>query len=95
MPLSHWKNTDYAVFVGAHRCTSPTTYDDPDATANANLGAKIALLFAHLPFRALSQVHVRDKIGSYKERGDHGNRGPPSTKWIMKTSTRGSDATRK
>jgi len=33
MPLSHWKNTDYGVFVGAQSLHKPAEYDDPDATA--------------------------------------------------------------
>src|SRR6266404_3740661 len=44
MPLSHWKNTDYAVFVGAQSLHKPATYDDADATANANLAARLPYL---------------------------------------------------
>jgi len=39
MPISHWKNIDYAVFVGAQSLQKPQEYDDADATANANLAA--------------------------------------------------------
>ena len=70
MPLSHWKNTDYAVFVGAQSLQKPTTYDDPDATANANLAARLPYLFATCRFAHYLKCLVRDKIGSFKERED-------------------------
>src|SRR5207248_1857470 len=37
MPLIHPKNSDFAAFVSAHSVHKPPQYDDPDATANANL----------------------------------------------------------
>lgn len=70
MPLSHWKNTDYAVFVGAQSLHKPAEYDDPDATANANLGARLPYLFSTCRFAHFLKCIVRDKIGSFKERAD-------------------------
>ena len=70
MPLSHWKNTDYAVFVGAQSLQKPAEYDDPDATANANLSARMPYLFATCRFAHYLKCIVRDKIGSFKERED-------------------------
>ncbi|KAA0214784.1 MAG: type VI secretion system contractile sheath large subunit [Leptolyngbya sp. PLA3] len=70
MPLSHWKNTDYAVFVGAQSLNKPAEYTDPDATANANLGARLPYLFATCRFAHFLKCIVRDKIGSFKERAD-------------------------
>ncbi len=70
MPLSHWKNTDYAVFVGAQSLQKPQEYDDPDATANANLAARLPYLFATCRFAHFLKCIVRDKIGSFKERSD-------------------------
>jgi type VI secretion system protein ImpC len=70
MPLSHWKNTDYAVFVGAQSLNDPAELDDPDATANAQLGARLPYLFATCRFAHYLKCIVRDKIGSFKERGD-------------------------
>lgn len=70
MPLSHWKNTDYAVFVGAQSLHKPAEYDDPDASANAQLGARLPYLFATCRFGHFLKCIVRDKIGSFKERGD-------------------------
>ena len=70
MPLSHWKNTDYAVFVGAQSLHKPGEYDDPDATANARLGARLPYLFATCRFAHFLKCMVRDKIGGFKERAD-------------------------
>jgi len=70
MPLSHWKNTDYAVFVGAQSLQKPTVYDDEDASANANLAARLPYLFATCRFAHYLKCMVRDKVGSFKERGD-------------------------
>lgn len=73
MPLSHWKNTDYAVFVGAQSLQQPAVYDDPDATSNANLAARMPYLFATCRFAHYLKCIVRDKIGSFKERADMEN----------------------
>jgi type VI secretion system protein ImpC len=70
MPLSHWKNSDYAVFVGAQSLQKPAAYDDPDATANANLAARLPYLFATCRFAHYLKCMVRDKIGGFKERAD-------------------------
>ncbi len=70
IPLSHWKNTDYAVFVGAQSLNKPQEYDDPDATANARLNARLPYMFALCRFAHFLKSIVRDKIGSFKERVD-------------------------
>src|SRR6202521_260058 len=70
MPLSHYKNTDYAVFIGAQSLQKPASYYDPDATANANLAARLPYLFATCRFAHYLKCMVRDKIGSFKERSD-------------------------
>jgi type VI secretion system protein ImpC len=70
MPLSHWKNEDYACFIGAQSLQKPTEYDDPDATANAKLAARLPYLFATCRFAHFLKCIVRDKIGSFKERDD-------------------------
>src|ERR1051325_1202619 len=65
MPISHWKNTDYAVFVGAQSPQKPQAYDDPDAPANANLAARLPYLFATCRFAHYLKCMVRDKIGGF------------------------------
>jgi len=70
MPLIHKKNSDFAAFIGAQSLQKPATYDDPDATANANLAARLPYLFATCRFAHYLKCIVRDKIGSFKERDD-------------------------
>ena len=70
MPLLHRKNTNTATFIGAQSLQRPAEYDDPDATANANLAARMPYLFATCRFAHYLKCMVRDKVGSFKERGD-------------------------
>ena len=70
MPLLHKKNSDFAAFIGAQSLNEPAKYDDPDATANANLAARLPYLFATCRFAHYLKCIVRDKVGSFKERAD-------------------------
>lgn len=70
MPLIHRKNSDIAAFIGAQSLNKPAEYDDPDATANANLAARLPYMFACCRFAHYLKCIVRDKIGSFKERAD-------------------------
>ncbi len=70
MPLIHRKNTDIAAFIGAQSLQKPAEYDDPDATANANLAARLPYLFASCRFAHFLKCIVRDKVGSFKERDE-------------------------
>lgn len=70
MPLIHRKNSDLAAFIGAQSLHKPAEYDDPDATANANLAARLPYLFATCRFAHYMKCMVRDKIGSFKSRND-------------------------
>lgn len=70
MPLIHRKNSDFAAFIGAQSLQNPAEYDDPDATSNAALAARLPYLFATCRFAHYLKCIVRDKIGSFKERED-------------------------
>ncbi|HET6277523.1 MAG TPA: type VI secretion system contractile sheath large subunit [Candidatus Polarisedimenticolia bacterium] len=70
MPLLHKKNTDIAAFIGAQSLQKPAEYEDPDATSNANLAARLPYLFASCRFAHYLKCIVRDKIGGFKERDD-------------------------
>lgn len=70
LALSHYKNTDYAVFIGAQSLHKPAEFDNPAATANANLGARLPYLFATCRFAHYLKCIVRDKVGSLKSRDD-------------------------
>jgi type VI secretion system protein ImpC len=70
MPLVHKKTSDFAAFIGAQSMHKPAEYDDPDATANANLAARLPYLFATCRFAHYLKCIVRDKVGSFKERSE-------------------------
>ncbi|OTA20652.1 T6SS protein Cts1B [Xenorhabdus beddingii] len=70
IPLLHRKNTDMAAFIGAQSLQKPAEYYDPDATANANLSARLPYLFACCRFAHYLKCIVRDKIGTFQERSD-------------------------
>ena len=80
MPLVHRKNSDFAAFIGAQSLQKPSEYDDADATANANLAARLPYLFACCRFAHYLKCIVRDKVGSFKERDDMERW---LNKWIM------------
>jgi type VI secretion system protein ImpC len=68
LPLVHWKNTDYAVFMAGQTVNNPDEYEDPDATANAKLASRLPYIFATSRFAHYLKCIVRDKVGSFKER---------------------------
>src|SRR5919106_2941682 len=70
MPLIHKKNSDFAAFIGAQSLQKPTEYEDPDATANANLSARLPYMFAVSRFAHYLKCMVRDKIGKSMERDE-------------------------
>ncbi len=70
MPLIHRKNSDVAAFISAQSLHKPAEYDDPDATSNANLAARLPYLFATCRFAHYLKCMVRDKVGSFKSRTD-------------------------
>jgi type VI secretion system protein ImpC len=70
MPLMHRKNSDFSAFISAQSLQKPFEYDDPDATASANLAARLPYLFAACRFAHYLKCIVRDRIGSFTERAD-------------------------
>ena len=68
LAMIHRKNSDFAAFIGAQSLQKPLEYDDPDATGNAALAARLPYLFACNRFAHYLKCMVRDKIGSYKSR---------------------------
>ena len=67
MALLHRKNTDQATFVGGQTVHSPARYDDSEATANANLSARLPYIFAASRFAHYLKCIVRDWVGSTRE----------------------------
>jgi type VI secretion system protein ImpC len=67
LPLCHYKNTDYAVFFGAQTTQKPKKFDNPDATANAAISARLPYIMATSRIAHFLKVMARDKIGSFME----------------------------
>ncbi|BFM12105.1 type VI secretion system contractile sheath large subunit [Simiduia litorea] len=70
LPLCHYKNTDYSVFFGAQTAQKPKAYDNPDATANASISARLPYLMATSRIAHYLKVMARDKVGSFMEASD-------------------------
>ncbi len=70
LPLCHYKNTDYAVFFGAQTTQKPKKYDDPAASANAEISARLPYIMATSRIAHFLKVMARDKIGSFMEVSD-------------------------
>lgn len=67
LPLSHYKNTNYAVFFGGQTIQKPLQYDAPEATSNAAISARLPYIMASSRFAHYLKVMARDKIGSFME----------------------------
>ena len=74
MPILHRKNTDIAAFIGAHSLQDDETRAgrlvDSDAQSNERLSANLPYLFPVSRFAHYLKAIARDKVGTYKERGD-------------------------
>lgn len=70
LPLVHYKNSNYGVFLGAQTAHKPKTYTDPDATANAAISARLPYTMASSRIAQYLKVMGRDRIGSNLEPAD-------------------------
>jgi len=70
MPLVHYKNMDYAVFVGGQTTQKPKTFTDPEATSNAAISARLPYIMASSRIAHYLKVMGRDNIGSNMEAND-------------------------
>lgn len=67
MPLSHYKNTDYAVFFGGQTAQKAQTFEQPDASANASISARLPYVMATSRVAHYLKVMARDKVGAFME----------------------------
>lgn len=67
LPLSHYKNTDYAVFFGAQTIQKARKYDRPEATINAAIATRLPYVMATARFAHYLKMMARDKIGAFME----------------------------
>lgn len=70
LPLVHYKNTNYGVFIGGQTTQRPKTYTDPDATGNAAISARLPYIMASSRIAHYLKVMGRDKLGSNLEAPD-------------------------
>ena len=89
LPLSHYKNTDYAVFFGAQTTHKPKKYDRADATENAQISARMPYMMATSRFAHYLKILARDKIGSFMEASDVESW---LNRWIMNYANANADA---
>jgi len=69
VPLVHCKNTDYAAFFSVQSAQRAKKYDTDSATANARLATNLSYILAVSRFAHYLKAMMRDKIGSFMERG--------------------------
>lgn len=70
IPLSYYKNSDYACFFSANSTQKPTEYDQAAATANARINSRLPYIFLVSRITHYLKVLQRENIGSLKSRKD-------------------------
>lgn len=68
IPLSYYKNRDYACFFSANSTQKPTLYDTADATANSRINARLPYIFLLSRIAHYLKVIQRENIGTTKDR---------------------------
>ena len=68
MPLSYYKNRDYACFFSANSTQKPALYDTADATANSRINARLPYIFLLSRIAHYLKLIQRENIGTTKDR---------------------------
>ncbi|MCS3421228.1 type VI secretion system contractile sheath large subunit [Pseudomonas yamanorum] len=68
IPLSYYKNRDYACFFSANSAQKPALYDTPDATANSRINARLPYIFLLSRIAHYLKLIQRENIGTTKDR---------------------------
>lgn len=68
--LVYHKNSDRAIFIGGQTTQKPKKYDDPKATENAALSARLPYIMASGRIAHYLKILGREKLGSFMERAD-------------------------
>ena len=68
IPLSFYKNRDYACFFSANSTQKPEEYDDPAITANMRINARLPYIFLVSRIAHYLKVIQRENIGSTKSK---------------------------
>ncbi len=70
LPLVHYKNTNFGVFIGSQTTQRPKTYTDTNATENAAISSRLPYIMASGRIGHFLKVIGRDKLGSNLEAPD-------------------------
>ncbi|KIY40790.1 EvpB family type VI secretion protein [Pseudomonas sp. 10-1B] len=68
IPLSYYKNRDYACFFSANSAHKPAVYDTPEATANSRINARLPYVFLLSRIAHYLKLIQRENIGTTKDR---------------------------
>ena len=68
IPLSFYKNRNYACFFSANSAQKPTEYDDPAVTANMRINSRLPYIFLVSRIAHYLKVIQRENIGSTKNK---------------------------
>ncbi len=68
IPLSYYKNRDYACFFSANSAQKPTLYDTADASANSRINARLPYIFLLSRIAHYLKLIQRENIGATKDR---------------------------
>lgn len=68
IPLSYYKNSDYACFFSANSVQKATEYSTPEATANGRINSRLPYVFLSSRLGHYLKVIQRENIGSSKNR---------------------------
>lgn len=68
IPLSYYKNSDYACFFSANSVQKPVIYSTKEATANSRINARLPYVFLSSRLGHYLKVLQRENIGSSKSR---------------------------
>lgn len=68
IPLSYYKNRDYACFFSANSAQKPLLYDSVDATANSRINSRLPYVFLLSRIAHYLKLIQRENIGTTKDR---------------------------
>ncbi|MCX2901041.1 type VI secretion system contractile sheath large subunit [Pseudomonas mandelii] len=68
IPLSYYKNRDYACFFSANSAQKPAVYDTADATANSRINSRLPYIFLLSRIAHHLKLIQRENIGTTKDR---------------------------
>jgi len=66
IPLSFYKNRNYACFFSANSSQKPQLYDDPNVTANSRINSRLPYIFLSSRLAHYLKVIQRENIGATK-----------------------------